>query len=124
MNDRRIVDIGPLLDDLKKELDEECDHPTAVCSDEAVADEIDMLEALPVIDPKELLSMLWRDTKTDPPKNEDADQDGKVLVWRKDLWTASMSPWYFTANRPDYYPYWMPLPEPPEVFGQQTLLHK
>ncbi len=59
--------------------------------------------------------MSWHDTKTDPPKKEDADQDGKVLVWHKDLGTASMSPWYFTANRPDYYPYWMPLPEPPEV---------
>ena len=59
--------------------------------------------------------MQWHDTKTDPPKKEDSDHDGKVLVWHKDLWTASMSPWYFTANRPDYYPYWMPLPEPPEV---------
>lgn len=57
--------------------------------------------------------MQWHDTKTDPPKKEDSDHDGKVLVWHKDLWTASMSPWYFTANRPDYYPYWMPLPEPP-----------
>lgn len=54
MSDRRIVDVGPLLDDLKKELDEEYDHPTAVCSDEAVADEIDMLEGLPVIDPESL----------------------------------------------------------------------
>ena len=59
--------------------------------------------------------MQWHDTKTAPPKKEDSDHDGKVLVWHKDLWTASMSPWYFTANRPDYYPYWMPLPEPPEV---------
>jgi hypothetical protein len=59
--------------------------------------------------------MQWHDTKTDPPKKEDADQDGKVLVWHKDLWTASMSLWYFTANSPDYYPYWMQLPEPPEV---------
>lgn len=80
-----------------------------------MADEIDMLEALSTLDHKKLLSMLWRNTKTDPPKKEDADQDGKVLVWLKDLWTASISPWYFTANRPDYYPYWMPLPEPPEV---------
>lgn len=62
--------------------------------------------------------MQWHDTKTDPPKKEDSDHDGKVLVWHKDLWTASMSPWYFTANRPDYYPYWMPLPEPPLVQAQ------
>lgn len=54
MSDRRIVDIAPLLDNLKEELDKECDHPTAVCSDEATADEIDMLEALPVIDPDSL----------------------------------------------------------------------
>ena len=34
--------------------------------------------------------MQWHDTKTDPPKKEDSDHDGKVLVWHKDLWTASM----------------------------------
>lgn len=63
----RIVDIAPLLDDLKKELDEECDHPTAVCSDEAVADEIDMLEALPVIDPATLRPVgYWEVGGVDP----------------------------------------------------------
>lgn len=56
MSERRIVDIAPHLDDLKKELDKECDHPTAVYSDEAIADDIDTLEALPVIDPESLRS--------------------------------------------------------------------
>lgn len=34
----RVPAAPELLDNLKKDLDEECDRPTAVCSDEAVAD--------------------------------------------------------------------------------------
>lgn len=117
MSDRRIVGIAPLLDNLKKELDKECDHPTAVCSDEAIADEIDNLEALPVIDPKEMLSALWKNTKTDPPKEEDAGQRGMVTVWYKGAETALPMLWWMVEESADKYPYWMPMPEPPKMEG-------
>lgn len=80
----------------------------------AFSDALDAIDAAPTIDAKELLSMLWRDTKTNPPAEEDAGRYGKVIVWYKGAWDASTAPWDFVAKMPECYPYWMPLPEPPE----------
>ena len=54
MAERRIVDIGPLLEDLKKELEDLEGSTEALTVEEATEDEIGELEALPVIDPASL----------------------------------------------------------------------
>lgn len=54
MAERRIVDIGPLLEDLKKELEDLEGSTEALTVEEAAEDEIGELEALPVIDPASL----------------------------------------------------------------------
>lgn len=54
MAERRIVDIGPLLEDLEKELEDLEGSTEALTVEEATEDEIGELEALPVIDPASL----------------------------------------------------------------------
>lgn len=54
MAERRIADIGPLLEDLKKELEDLEGSTEALTVEEATEDEIGELEALPVIDPASL----------------------------------------------------------------------
>lgn len=54
MAERRIVDIGPFLEDLKKELKDLEGSTEALTVEEAVEDEIEELKALPVIDPTSL----------------------------------------------------------------------
>ena len=54
MAERRIVDIGPLLEDLKKELEDLEGSTEALTVEEAMEDEIGGLEALSVIDPASL----------------------------------------------------------------------
>lgn len=69
MSERRIVDIGPLLEDLKKEL-EDLEGATEVLTvEEAAEDEIEELKKLPVIDPQKMIPA-WRDPDKDPPKVE------------------------------------------------------
>lgn len=68
----------------------------------------------PTIDPKELLSMLWRNSKADPPKEDDAGQYGKVIVWYKRAEATLPMLWWMVEESADKYPYWMPMPEPPE----------
>lgn len=60
MAERRIVDIGPFLEDLKKELKDLEGSTEALTVEEAVEDEIEELKALPVIDPTSLrLTAKW-----------------------------------------------------------------
>lgn len=54
MAERRIADIGPLLEDLKKELKDLEGSTEALTVEEAAEDEIEELKSLPVIDPASL----------------------------------------------------------------------
>lgn len=54
MAERRIADIGPLLEDLKKELKDLEGSTEVLTVEEAAEDEIEELKALPVIDPTSL----------------------------------------------------------------------
>lgn len=69
MAERIIVDIGPLLEDLKKELKDLEGSTEALTVEEAAEDEIEELKALPVIDPERMIPA-WRDPDKDPPKVE------------------------------------------------------
>lgn len=69
MAKRRIVDIGPLLEDLKKELKDLEGSVEALTVEEAAEDEIEDLKKLPVIDPERIIPA-WRDPDKDPPKVE------------------------------------------------------
>lgn len=80
MAKRRIVDIGPLLEDLKKELKDLEGSVEALTVEEAAEDEIEDLKKLPVIDPERIIPA-WRDPDKDPPKVET-----EVLVlYRNDI---------------------------------------
>ena len=72
-----------------------------------------MLAVAPTIGEEQNLT-IWRDTKTNPPTEEDAGPYGKVVVWYKGALEASTAPWDFTAKMPECYPYWMPMPELPK----------
>ena len=67
---RRIVDIGPLLDELKEDLDDLKGATEVLTVEEAVEDEIEELKKLPVIDPEKMIPA-WRDPDKDPPKVEE-----------------------------------------------------
>ena len=69
MAERRIADIGPLLEDLKKELKDLEGSTEALTVEEAAEDEIEELKSLPVIDPERIIPA-WRDPDKDPPKVE------------------------------------------------------
>ena len=69
MAERRIADIGPLLEDLKKELKDLEGSTEALTVEEAAEDEIEELKSLPVIDPERMIPA-WRDPDKDPPKVE------------------------------------------------------
>lgn len=69
MAERRIVDIGPFLEDLKKELKDLEGSTEALTVEEAAEDEIEDLKKLPVIDPERMIPA-WRDPDKDPPKVE------------------------------------------------------
>lgn len=69
MAERRIADIGPLLEDLKKELKDLEGSTEALTVEEAAEDEIEDLKKLPVIDPERMIPA-WRDPDKDPPKVE------------------------------------------------------
>lgn len=69
MAERRIADIGPLLEELKKELKDLEGSTEALTVEEAAEDEIEELKSLPVIDPERIIQA-WRDPDKDPPKVE------------------------------------------------------
>lgn len=69
MAERRIVDIGPFPEDLKKELKDLEGSTEALTVEEAAEDEIEDLKKLPVIEPERMIPA-WRDPDKDPPKVE------------------------------------------------------
>ena len=69
MAEKRIVDIGPLLEDLKNELEDLKGATEVLTVEEAAEDEIEELKKLLVIDPKKMIPA-WRDPDKDPPKVE------------------------------------------------------
>ena len=80
MAKRRIVDIGPLLEDLKKELKDLEGSVEALTVEEAAEDEIEDLKKLPVIDPEKMIQA-WRDPDKDPPKVETE----VLILYRNDI---------------------------------------
>ena len=69
MAEKRIVDIGPLLEDLKNELEDLKGATEVLTVEEAAEDEIEELKKLLVIDPQKMIPA-WRDPDKDPPKVE------------------------------------------------------
>lgn len=64
---RQIVDIGPLLAELKEELNDLKGATEVLTVEEAAEDEIEELKKLPVIDPEKMIPA-WRNPDKDPPK--------------------------------------------------------
>lgn len=100
MAERRIADIGPLLEDLKKELKDLEGATEVLTVEEAAEDEIEELKKLPVIDPERMIPA-WRDPDKDPPKVETEVLvcTGVMTIWalqRRTTRTAMFSP--RTAN--------------------------
>lgn len=66
---------------------------------------------------------LWIRTNDQPPTEMDACHNGWVLALAAyqspdnpvRLPAADIVDWDFPVNCPESYPYWMPLPKPPEV---------
>lgn len=70
MADKRIVDIGSFLEELKSELKDYESCCEAITLEEAIEDEICDLEKLAVIDSKKMIPA-WRNPDKDPPKVEE-----------------------------------------------------
>lgn len=109
MAERRIADIGPLLEDLKKELEDLEGSTEALTVEEAAEDEIEELKALPVIDPERMIPA-WRDPDKDPPKVET-----EVLVlYRNDIDGYSITTAHYedgSVFSEDSVWYWEDLPD-------------
>lgn len=74
-----------------------------------------VIESCPSIDP-DSLQLRWRKTAEEPPKAEDANEDGCVLsinINPGDMKTTNW-PWNMVAAFPDCLPVWMPLPKKPD----------
>lgn len=74
-----------------------------------------VIESCPPIDP-DSLQLQWHKTAEDPPKAEDANEDGCVLsinINPGDMKTTNW-PWNMVAAFPDCLPVWMPLPKKPD----------
>ena len=74
-----------------------------------------VIESCPPIDP-DSLQLQWHKTAEDPPKAEDANEDGCVLsinINPGDMNTTHW-PWNMVAAFPDCLPVWMPLPKKPD----------
>lgn len=58
--------------------------------------------------------MHWRKTAETPPTEKDAAY-GKVIAIYTDAKFAQAAPWDFVADDPQNFPFWMPMPKPPEA---------
>ena len=75
-----------------------------------------VIESCSPIDP-DSLQLQWHKTAEDPPKAEDANEDGCVLsinINPGDMNTTNW-PWNMVAAFPDCLPVWMPLPKKPDL---------
>lgn len=66
----KLVDIEPVLKQLKEELKSLKDTTEVLTCEESVEIEIDELKKLPIIDPEKIIP-LWRDPNKNPPKVEE-----------------------------------------------------
>lgn len=76
MAEKRIVDIGPLLEDLKNELEGLKGATEVLTVEEAAEDEIEVLKKLPVIDPEKMIPA-WRN----PDEVYNNQIDRPVVGW-------------------------------------------
>jgi hypothetical protein len=109
MAKRRIVDIGPLLEDLKKELKDLEGSVEALTVEEAAEDEIEELKKLPVIDPERMIPA-WRDPDKDPPKVETE----VLILYRNDIDGYSITTAHYedgSVFSQDSAWYWEDLPD-------------
>lgn len=109
MAERRIVDIGPLLEDLKKELKDLEGSTEALTVEEAAEDEIEDLKKLPVIDPERMIPA-WRDPDKDPPKVETE----VLILYRNDIDGYSITTAHYEDGSvflQDSIWYWEDLPD-------------
>lgn len=108
MAERRIVDIGPFLEDLKKELKDLEGSTEALTVEEAAEDEIEDLKKLPVIDPEKMIPA-WRDPDKDPPKVETE----VLILYRCNGYMGITTAHYEDGNvfSEDSEWYWEDLPE-------------
>ena len=75
-----------------------------------------VIKSCPSIDP-DSLQLRWRKTAEEPPKAEDANEDGCVLsinINPGDRFTTNW-PWNLVSAHPDNFPVWMPLPKKPDL---------
>lgn len=75
-----------------------------------------VIESCPPIDPNSL-QLQWHKTAKDPPKAEDANEDGCVLsinINPGDRFTTNW-PCNLVNAYPDNFPVWMPLPKKPDL---------
>lgn len=56
----------------------------------------------------------WRKTAENPPTEKDAAYR-KVIAIYTDAKFAQAAPWDFVADDPQNFPFWMPMPKPPEA---------
>ena len=109
MAERRIADIGPLLEDLKKELKDLEGSTEALTVEEAAEDEIEELKSLPVIDPERMIPA-WRDPDKDPPKVETE----VLILYRNDIDGYSITTAHYEDGSiflQDSIWYWEDLPD-------------
>jgi len=109
MAERRIVDIGPFLEDLKKELKDLEGSTEALTVEEAAEDEIEDLKKLPVIDPEKMIPA-WRDPDKDPPKVETE----VLILYRNDIDGYSITTAHYEDGSvflQDSVWYWEDLPD-------------
>lgn len=106
---RRIVDIGPLLAELKEDLDDLKGATEVLTVEEAVEDEIEELKKLPVIDPEKMIPA-WRDPDKDPPKVETE----VLILYRNDIDGYSITTAHYEDGNvfsQDSAWYWEDLPD-------------
>lgn len=88
-----------------------CEHYNGVrCRACQIMDAMDVLEDQPAVVPD---VQRWRKTSENPPTEKDAAY-GKVIAIYTDAKFAQASPWDSVAADPQIFPFWMPMPKPPE----------
>lgn len=89
-----------------------CEHYNGVrCRACQIMDAMDMLEDEPAVVPD---AQRWRKTAEEPPAEKDAAY-GKVIAIYTDAKFAQAAPLDFVAVDPQNFPFWMPMPKPPEA---------
>ncbi len=56
----------------------------------------------------------WIPVTERPPREEDANEFGEILVWLRSTKTDALWKWRRALDHPEAISHWMPLPEPPK----------